>query len=229
MCVCVCVRVCVLDCQALSSLRDVASVTITTRTNDSNALTRSCKLDSKGARTGLAATHRVAAGTTVVVSDLFKAAPVRRRCITTGDMEEARRRVETIALAHPGVAFALYNSNTGQQLLKVARTDTACSTFEQIFGSEKSSHLIPVSAQTRSTNTGAGAGKGSHSTNTITVSGYVSVGSHHNRQLQFMYINGQWKVHACFANTTMRSFSLEATVSCLIVRLPICTDARVPH
>ena len=82
--------------------------------------------------------------------------------------------METIALIHPDVAFALYNSSTGQQLLKVVRTDTVCSTFEQIFGTEKSSNLIPVLAQT--------GGK-----DNIAVSGYVSVGSHHNRQLQFMY------------------------------------------
>lgn len=159
--------------EALASLRDVGALNIITRTAEAHSVTRQCKLDAKTAAVGMAATQRATAGTTIIISDLFKTSPVRRKCITSGDIEEARRRVETIALAHTNVAFALYNAATGQQLLRVARADSAASTFEQIFGTDKSAHLVPVT----------------RTVGPITVSGHVSVGSHHNRHLQFLYIN----------------------------------------
>jgi DNA mismatch repair protein MLH3 len=127
--------------EALSSIRDVGVVKIVTRqaattaaTTDAvggvgggggarssvvSGITRTAMLDGKSAKVGVAAIERVSQGTTVTVADLFKNMPVRRQCISAGDVEDTRRRVETIALAHPEIAFAVYNANTGQQLLRV--------------------------------------------------------------------------------------------------------------
>ncbi len=120
--------------------------------------------------------HRACAGTTVTVHDLFSHLPVRRKCLNPSlELEKVRQRVEAIALIHPWVSFSLRNDKTGHKLLQTHRCSSVLGAFTYLFSGSKAQSLCDLEARSVD----------------FQVHGYVGKESHHNKNLQFIYVNGR--------------------------------------
>lgn len=120
--------------------------------------------------------HRPSVGTTVSVHDFFYNMPVRKKGISAAlELEQVKRVVESIALINPSVSFSVRNDVTGECVLQTHKTDSVMNRFGLFFGRDKTSALKDVSLSQAS----------------FGLSGFISTEGHHNKSLQFIYVNGR--------------------------------------
>jgi DNA mismatch repair ATPase MutL len=114
----------------------------------------------------------------VTVTELFKNAPVRRQRLSAFDFEDVRRRVVTVAIAHPEVAITFRNSATAQRVIRTTRAASSAIVYEQIFGEAQAKQLTPMAP---------------HTVGQFTVTGFISMSAgHHDNSKQFLYLNGRF-------------------------------------
>ncbi len=119
---------------------------------------------------------RSSIGTTVTVHNFFYNLPVRRKGITKAlELERIRKVLEALALVNLQKSFSLRDDETGELILQTHKTSSIVTNFGHLFGSDKSLNMKVVSAI-------HGCFK---------VSGYVSTEGHHNKSMQFVYVNGR--------------------------------------
>lgn len=163
--------------EALASIREIAGV-LEIVTRHKSSYKTLCKIFQNGKALEVTEScfPRGNTGTTVNVHDVFSSLPVRRKLVSdTLDFERIRFRIAAIALIHPEVSFSLLNEATGAKCLQTHKSQSILSTFSQLFGNSKSKPLREVCFEYEQ----------------FKVCGYVSLDSHHNKSLQFLYINGR--------------------------------------
>eukprot|EP01083_Nonionella_stella_P217358 780436_1 len=167
--------------EALSSLAQISTFSIVTRTLNSNeVLTKELR--------GGAVTHFAklpesarATGTTVSARELFANMPVRRKHAHSqrGGLERVKQRVLRYALANPKIRFRLTDESRGADVLQTRSSGSVLRTFKQLFPSKvpESMHSLesPGEAEYR-------------------ITGIISDLEHgyHSRELQFLYVNGRF-------------------------------------
>ena len=188
--------------EAVASIQDIATVRITTRLRETGGLTYTKLLhDANGKGTSPptkgkpAAVQRKEPGTTFEVVDIFANLPVRRLGVSPTQYEAIRLRVQCFALSHPRIAFSLQNCGSNRTLVSTSACLSASAVFAQLFGQEKAGDLLPVDMT---------YGK-------FRVCGFASQGRHHNRSLQFMFVNQR----AVFRTRIQKAINnLFASVAC---------------
>ena len=153
--------------------------------------------------------HRPSVGTTASVHDFFYNLPVRKRGISAAlELEQVKRVMENIALINPSISFTMRNDATGECVVQIHKANSVMSRFGLLFGRNKTTAVKEVSLSR--------AG--------FELSGFMSTEGHHNKSLQFIYVNGRivkkTPLHSCvnsiFANSLLtRKPSRVAESSCL--------------
>ena len=138
--------------------------------------------------------HRPSVGTTTSVHNFFYNLPVRKRGISAAlELEQVKRVMEGIALMNPSVSFSIRNDATGECVLQTHKTNSVTSRFGLLFGGDKTTAMKNISLS-----------KGS-----FEVSGFMSTEGHHNKSLQFIYVNGRiikkTPLHSCVNNMLANS------------------------
>ncbi|KAG8232649.1 hypothetical protein J437_LFUL012609, partial [Ladona fulva] len=122
-------------------------------------------------------TSRTCHGTTITVQNFMYNAPVRQQRIKPNiDLEEIRMQVEGLALAHPRVSFTIQDESDNSTILNVTRSQNTLETFSKLYGEEITGNLYPVGP----------LNSGNHK-----LYGFISKSSHHNKKLQFIFVNGK--------------------------------------
>ncbi len=120
--------------------------------------------------------HRPSVGTTASVHDFFYNLPVRKKGISAAlELEKVKRIVESIALLNPSISFSMRNDATGECILHTHKTDSVMHRFGLLFGRDKATAMKGVSL----------------SQDGLELSGFMSTEGHHNKSLQFVYVNGR--------------------------------------
>jgi len=174
--------------EALASIAAVAQVELKTRVASSEVGT--C-LRIEGSRLIEQVPTACPIGSNFIVRNLFFNIPARRKFLKSNQTEMANvmTEFERVALAHPDVAFTLYNGDTVVQQLAVGN-------FHQrivaLFGKRLNSHLLPVEVETTLAH----------------ISGFVGApdsarkkGAH-----QFFFANGRFMRHPYFAKAVAMAY-----------------------
>ena len=137
---------------------------------------------------------RPSVGTTVTIHDFFYNLPVRRKAISEVlEMENLRHIIQCLALVNPSISFSLRNDFKGECIMQTRKTHSVLGSFSTLFGASKASGMKEVSLK--------------HDTFNIT--GYLSTESHHNKWLQFIYVNRRivkkTPLHSCINNMIANS------------------------
>ncbi|KAL0023381.1 hypothetical protein WJX79_000253 [Trebouxia sp. C0005] len=169
--------------EALSSLCALASITVTTRTTNTNPAQR-LSYDHTGSLVGTTPTAR-AVGTTVAVKDLFKTLPVRHKEFMRHIKREYAKLVTVLqayALISTGVRMICTNQvGTAARSTVLSSTGGKClkDNIVNVFGSRLAEGLIALHAETASG---------------TKLAGFVSkagAGSRGGGDRQFCYVNGR--------------------------------------
>uniref|UniRef100_S4RVE4 MutL homolog 3 (E. coli) n=1 Tax=Petromyzon marinus TaxID=7757 RepID=S4RVE4_PETMA len=163
--------------EALASIASVSSVVeITSRATSSSRTYTKVIQDMQSVIVHEAEKIRPSHGTTVTVHNFFYNLPVRRKCIPPIlEYEKIRQKIEAIALVHHQVSFTLKNEYTGTVSVQCQRTNSMLSRFGQIFGETKAQRLSEINYQSEK----------------FQIAGYIGREGHHNKNLQFIYVNGR--------------------------------------
>ena len=131
--------------EALASIAAVARVTLTTRAEDTEVGT---EIVIEGGEILSVSDVSAPQGTTIRVDNIFFNTPARRKFLKSRQTElfHIYRAVEAEAFAHPESAFRLRVN--GKEKLRTQRTTAMMQTITQVFGTDLSSRIIPVSAGT---------------------------------------------------------------------------------
>lgn len=131
--------------EALASIAAISRVTLITRTQDNDAGT---EIVIEGGEVLSVSEVSAPQGTTVRVDNIFFNTPARRKFMKSRGTEllHIYRAVEAEAFAHPESAFRLRVN--GKEKLRTQRTTTIIQTIGQVFGTEISQKIIPLSAGT---------------------------------------------------------------------------------
>ncbi len=131
--------------EALASIAAISRVTLITRTKDNDAGT---EIVIEGGEVLSVSEVSAPQGTTVRVDNIFFNTPARRKFMKSRQTEllHIYRAVEAEAFAHPESAFRLRVN--GKEKLRTQRTTTITQTIGQVFGTEISQKIIPLSAGT---------------------------------------------------------------------------------
>ncbi|XP_071963252.1 DNA mismatch repair protein Mlh3-like [Antedon mediterranea] len=161
--------------EALASLRDLSSILeIESRTKTSSKTFVRVFSDSNDKV--FQGKERASQGTTVTVHSLFHNLPVRqKRIIDTLEVESIRYRLAAIALIHPKISFSLRDDSTNSVILQTRRTGSTKRSFASIFSDKKANCLKEVK----------------YSSGDFSIEGLIGTEGHHNKTLQFMYVNGR--------------------------------------
>ncbi|MGH9441945.1 MAG: DNA mismatch repair endonuclease MutL [Thermoanaerobaculia bacterium] len=160
--------------EALPSIASVSRFTLTTSDGSGPGGTR-LHLDFGGPRREEPAARP--RGTDVLVEDLFRKTPARRKFLKTpeGEAREISRVATRLALAHPGVRFALRSE--GREVFDLARAAGWAERGVQLFGREALGDLLPFEARS----------------GPLRLSGLATRGSitFASRRLQFLFVNSR--------------------------------------
>ncbi|MFO0894964.1 MAG: DNA mismatch repair endonuclease MutL [Phycisphaerales bacterium] len=130
--------------EALASIGSVARLTIVSRprTQDDAGV-----IEVDGGRVAPVRPGAGPPGTSVRVRTLFANVPARRKFLRSEPTEAGRviHLVETVALAHPGVAFHL--SHGGRTVLDLPATEDPGRRLRDVLGPEDAAQLLPISAE----------------------------------------------------------------------------------
>lgn len=161
--------------EALASVRDMCLM-LEVETRHQSSLETNVKVFHNGRSpcVSVAVSHRPSKGTTVTVCDLFHTMPVRKKSINMPlEMMKVRRCMEAIALIRPSVSFSLRDDMDCSKLLQTHKANSPIQVFGNLYGMGKARFLREAEQKD----------SGYH------ISGYFSVETHHNKHLQFVYLN----------------------------------------
>jgi DNA mismatch repair protein MutL len=160
--------------EALPSIASVSRFALTTSDGSSPEATR-VRIDFGGTRRAEPAARP--RGSDVLVEDLFRKTPARRKFLKTPEAEarEISRVATRLALAHPGVALSLRSE--GRELFAVSAVAGWGERAEQLFGRDALGELLSFEARAGS----------------LRLSGLVTRGSitFASRRLQFLFVNSR--------------------------------------
>lgn len=174
--------------EALASIAAVAQVELRTRTSEQEL---GVKLRIDGSKLVEQTPVSCPVGANFTVRNLFYNIPVRRKFLKSNQTELANitAEFERIALAHPDIAFKLYNQET-------ILLDLPASNFHQriagIFGRKQSGELIPISVETE----------------LATITGFVGSPESAKKKgaRQFFFTNGRYMRHPYFAKAVAAAY-----------------------
>jgi len=129
--------------EALASIASVSRLTLTSRTQGS---AHAWSIQAEGANVGKSGPAARAAGTTVLVEDLYFNTPARRKFMRTGQTEfgHCEEVLRRIALARPDVAFSLkHNGRVSLHMTQQSGAERA----KALLGAEFTGASSPVDAQ----------------------------------------------------------------------------------
>ena len=129
--------------EALASIASVSRLTLTSRTQDAG---HAWAIRAEGSQQGAAEPAARAAGTTVLVEDLYFNTPARRKFMRTGQTEfgHCEEVLRRIALARPEIAFSLkHNGRVSLHLAKHSGAERAAA----LLGTEFTAASSPVEAR----------------------------------------------------------------------------------
>ncbi len=129
--------------EALASIAAAASVTLVTRTPDSDVAT---EVELEGGRVARQRPASAAPGTTIEVEALFSTIPARLKFIKSAAAETARVRqtVDHLAMANPGVRFTL--KTDGKAQLSTSGNGSLRDVAAAVHGGELSEAMIEVAS-----------------------------------------------------------------------------------
>jgi DNA mismatch repair ATPase MutL len=185
--------------EALSSIREVGTLDLTTRSSTHLGITMTKRMDHiNTAHLWLrpAMTARASHGTTITVTGIFARWAVRRKALRPSvEIDGVIRRVQCLALINNGISFTLINASTGTRLVSSHKARSVATIFGQLFGDAKARTLIPLPAMSGDIDgdsDGPAATKAvPNTTSAVQVHGYLAVEGHHSRALQFVFVNGR--------------------------------------
>jgi DNA mismatch repair protein MLH3 len=219
--------------EALASIINISgSVEISSRHRLSNETY--CKAYHCGANIGIKRSnfHLASQGTTITAKDVFYSLPVRKRSLSdlaSAEVDKIRRGMASIGLIHPSVELSVYDHQTGKCLLQTVPANSLIRSFTNIYGRELGSNLKELTYHNKLSDR-------------FVISGYVSTDGHHNKSLQFVYVNkriiNKSKLHshinALLANSLITSNSLQKdsdrygvyilNIECSHVEYDMCFD-----
>ncbi|OJW81386.1 MAG: DNA mismatch repair protein MutL [Bacteroidetes bacterium 46-16] len=160
--------------EALASIAAVAQVELKTRRESDDAGSR---LAIEGTEVKVQEACATAKGTNIMVKNLFFNVPARRHFLksNTTEFRHIMDEFTRVALAHPQVAFRLWNNGTEQYHLEAGNLKTR---VVSLLGSSYEKNLVPVSEQTDLLNINGFIGKPEAATRT--------------RGMQFFFINNRF-------------------------------------
>lgn len=160
--------------EALASIAAVAQVELKTRRESDDAGSR---LVIEGTEVKVQEACATAKGTNIMVKNLFFNVPARRHFLksNTTEFRHIMDEFTRVALAHPQVAFRLWNNGTEQYHLEAGNLKTR---VVSLLGSSYEKNLVPVSEQTDLLNINGFIGKPEAATRT--------------RGMQFFFINNRF-------------------------------------
>jgi DNA mismatch repair protein MutL len=160
--------------EALSSIAAISSLSIKSRTSEASAGTM---IELHGGVVIKESTTGMPPGTTIIISDLFRTVPARKKFLKS-QRTEFRRCLDVIlqtAVAYPHIRIELSHNN--RKIIDFPRTTDRNERIKYLFGSDVVEHMIPINS-TKSF---------------ITISGYI--GSPHVTSTtsvkQFLFINNR--------------------------------------
>lgn len=160
--------------EALASIAAVAQVELKTRRESDDAGSR---LVIEGTEVKVQEACATAKGTNIMVKNLFFNVPARRHFLksNTTEFRHIMDEFTRVALAHPQVAFRLWNNGTEQYHLEAGNLKTR---VVSLLGNAYEKNLVPVSEQTDLLNINGFIGKPEAATRT--------------RGMQFFFINNRF-------------------------------------
>lgn len=174
--------------EALASIAAVAQVELRTRTKDQEL---GVKIRIDGSKLVEQTPISCPVGANFAVRNLFYNIPVRRKFLKSNQTELANitAEFERIALAHPDIAFKLYNQDT---LLLDLPTANFHQRIAGIFGRKQSGELIPISVETE----------------LATITGFVGTPESAKKKgaRQFFFTNGRFMRHPYFAKAVATAY-----------------------
>ena len=163
--------------EALASIVDVSGIVeIQSRPRvSSDTYTKTFK-HGEALKVGHSKSHRPCAGMTITIHDIFYNLPVRRKSMNEAlELERICHRLESIAIVYPSISFSLRNDNIGSVLLQTHKSNSMLGAFTHLFGGSKASVMSEVSQEYRQ----------------FQLHGYIGKEGHHNKTLQFIYLNNR--------------------------------------
>lgn len=180
--------------EALASISSVSNTSIYSRQHDKNqayiATNNNEKIEVKP-------TNNKQAGTTVIVRNLFKTIPARRKFLRS-ETTEYKHILDTfikLAIANPQISFELFKDNKLQHKLKA--TSTQDERIYQLFSTEKIGQLIPISYDDLD----------------FKISGFISHPrqSTNRKDIQYIFVNGR-----CISNQLISKAAKDGYASTLM-------------
>ena len=114
-------------------------------------------------------------GTSVTIKNIFYSVPVRQKSIQIAlETSKIRNALSAIALVHPKMSLTVCDQFNAKIILQSLQTESTIKTFSLFYGKELAESLKHIS---------------SSSSGEFTVTGYISTEGHHNKSLQFVYVN----------------------------------------
>jgi len=174
--------------EALASIAAVAQVEMKTRQAATETGTR---IVIEGTEVKLQEACAVNPGTTIMVKNLFYNVPARRNFLksNTTELRNILDEFTRIALAHPGIAFRLWNNGTEQYRLEA---DTLKARIVALLGNTYEKNLVPVDQQTDMLNINGFVGKPQASART--------------RGMQYFFINGRFIRNAYLNHAVVQAY-----------------------
>ncbi|MBR1713026.1 MAG: DNA mismatch repair endonuclease MutL [Alloprevotella sp.] len=174
--------------EALASIAAVAQVELRTRTKEQEL---GISLQIEGSRVKAQEPVSCPVGANFAVRNLFFNVPARRKFLKSNQTELSNivAEFERIALAHPALAFKLFNNDA-------ILLDLPASNFRQrisnIFGRKLNNRLLPIEAETE----------------LATISGFVGSPEAARKKgaQQFFFTNGRFMRHPYFAKAVSSAF-----------------------
>lgn len=174
--------------EALPSIAAVAQVELKTRMADDEVGT--C-LHIEGSKVLSQEVTACPVGANFAVRNIFFNVPARRKFLKSNqtEMNNILAEFERVVLAHPDVAFTLYNGEAVMQQLEAGN-------FRQrivsVFGKRLDNHLLPVEVQTP----------------LVTISGFVGTPEAARKKCsqQYFFANGRFMRHPYFAKAILSAY-----------------------
>ncbi|XP_033103953.1 DNA mismatch repair protein Mlh3-like [Anneissia japonica] len=163
--------------EAIASLKDLSSI-LEIESREKASLNTFCKIFSNSSPTQVfqKKNDRPSQGTTVTVHSLFHNLPVRQKRINESlELESIRHRLAAIALIHPKISFSLRDDSSNSIILQTRKTGSIGRSFASLFGDKKAACLKEIK----------------YCNEDFSIEGFIGTDGHHNKSLQFMYINSR--------------------------------------
>lgn len=181
--------------EALASIIDITgTVEITSRHHLSQRTYSKLFYHGRPTSITLSSSPRPSIGSTITLHDFFYNLPVRRKAITAIlEMENIRQTIQCFSLANPSVSFSLKNDALSECVMHTKKTNSLLGSFSTLFGASKGNSMREVTL-----NRGF-----------FSITGILSIESHYNKLLQFIFINGRvvrkTALHSCINNIVANS------------------------